>query len=190
MHTKLTRKRATILAKGSWLDELLRAKGYYLQNAAARKALFPKTQQQQQQLALPSPPPPCSSILADVTNRVNDELATPPSSRVETSLGSSMSPLRATVLRADMSTDAVALAVQVATDAILLAGAEDHRGIAKTLKEEFDRELMPAWQCVVGQRFGSFVTHASGTFVYFTVGDLAILLFRTIPAGAAARGGD
>ena len=189
MHTKLTRKRATILAKGSWLDELLRAKGYYLQNAAARKALFQKNQQkQQQQLAsLPSPP---SSILADVTNRVNDELATPPSSRVETSLGSSMSPLRATVLRADMSTDAVALAVQIATDAILLAGAEDHRGIAKTLKEEFDRELMPAWQCVVGQRFGSFVTHASGTFVYFTVGDLAILLFRTIPAGAAARGGD
>ena len=187
MHTKLTRKRATILAKGSWLDELLRAKGYYLQNAAARKALFQKDQQKQ--LALPSPPP-CSSILADVTNRVNDELATPPSSRVETSLGSSMSPLRATVLRADMSTDAVALAVQIATDAILLAGAEDHRGIAKTLKEEFDRELMPAWQCVVGQRFGSFVTHASGTFVYFTVGDLAILLFRTIPAGAAARGGD
>ena len=187
MHTKLTRKRATILAKGSWLDELLRAKGYYLQNAAARKALFQKNQQKQ--LALPSPPA-CSSILADVTNRVNDELATPPSSRVETSLGSSMSPLRATVLRADMSTDAVALAVQVATDVILLAGAEDHRGIAKTLKEEFDRELMPAWQCVVGQRFGSFVTHASGTFVYFTVGDLAILLFRTIPAGAAARGGD
>ena len=187
MHTKLTRKRATILAKGSWLDELLRAKGYYLQNAAARKALFQKNQQKQ--LALPSPPA-CSSILADVTNRVNDELATPPSSRVETSLGSSMSPLRATVLRADMSTDAVALAVQVATDAILLAGAEDHRGIAKTLKEEFDRELMPAWQCVVGQRFGSFVTHASGTFVYFMVGDLAILLFRTIPAGAAARGGD
>ena len=187
MHTKLTRKRATILAKGSWLDELLRAKGYYLQNAAARKALFQKNQQKQ--LALPSPPA-CSSILADVTNRVNDELATPPSSRVETSLGSSMSPLRATVLRADMSTDAVALAVQIATDAILLAGAGDHRGIAKTLKEEFDRELMPAWQCVVGQRFGSFVTHASGTFVYFMVGDLAILLFRTIPAGAAARGGD
>ena len=32
---------------------------------------------------------------------------------------------------------------------------------------------------------GSFITHAEGTFVYFLVEDLAILLFRTIPAAAS-----
>ena len=90
--------------------------------------------------------------------------------------------LAVSVKRADMSEEAVALAVQVATDTIDLFGIESHRDIAKSLKEEFDRELSPAWQCIVGQRFGSFITHAQGTFVYFLVDDLAILLFRTIPA--------
>ena len=85
----------------------------------------------------------------------------------------------------DMSKAAVSLAVQIAIDAVLAVGEGNHREIARMLKEEFDRMLSPAWQCIVGQRFGSFITHAQGTFVYFMVDDLAILLFRTIPAAAS-----
>ncbi|QDZ25903.1 putative light chain of dynein [Chloropicon primus] len=204
-----TRKRAMILAKGSWLDGLLKAKGYYLQGRgktkAAKRLFPPRRSASQAQASQAQAPPRTSRILQDISNtrlassnNNNESGGNRPSDRHTMqvvrrtrspwscgSKGSSMGssePLRVKVKRADMAPDAVALAVQVATDAIQLSGVDNHRDIAKTLKEEFDRELSPAWQCIVGQRFGSFITHAEGTFVYFIVGDLAILLFRTIPA--------
>jgi dynein light chain LC8-type len=51
--------------------------------------------------------------------------------------------------------------------------------------QEFDRSYGPGWQCIVGTDFGSFVTHHSGCFIYFGIGNLAILLFK---GGAAPRG--
>ena len=53
-----------------------------------------------------------------------------------------------------MSKDAVSFAIEVASNAIRVLGKEDQRGIAKVLKEEFDKMLNPAWQCIVGQHFG------------------------------------
>lgn len=44
--------------------------------------------------------------------------------------------------------------------------------------QEFDGTHGPGWQCIVGTDFGSFVTHCSGCFIYFSVGSLSILLFR------------
>ncbi|KAK3010957.1 hypothetical protein RJ639_011853 [Escallonia herrerae] len=43
---------------------------------------------------------------------------------------------------------------------------------------EFDRAYGPGWQCIVGTDFGSFVTHCYGCFIHFSVGSLAILLFK------------
>lgn len=37
----------------------------------------------------------------------------------------------------------------------------------------------PAWHCIVGKSFGSFVTHSSGGFVYFSIDKLSFLLFKT-----------
>ncbi|OAY48139.1 uncharacterized protein LOC110617019 [Manihot esculenta] len=51
--------------------------------------------------------------------------------------------------------------------------------IAMCLKKEFDTVYGPAWHCVIGQSFGSFVTHASGGFLYFSVDKLCFLLFKT-----------
>ncbi|KAA8523897.1 hypothetical protein F0562_010320 [Nyssa sinensis] len=39
--------------------------------------------------------------------------------------------------------------------------------LARALKKEFDSLYGPAWHCVVGKSFGSFVTHSPGGFVYF-----------------------
>ncbi|EHA8592077.1 putative dynein light chain 2, cytoplasmic [Cocos nucifera] len=50
--------------------------------------------------------------------------------------------------------------------------------MAHFIKKEFDKSYGPAWQCIVGTDFGSFVTHHSGCFIYFSIGSLAILLFR------------
>lgn len=37
----------------------------------------------------------------------------------------------------------------------------------------------PAWHCIVGKSFGSFVTHSRGGFVYFSMDKLCFLLFKT-----------
>ncbi|KAM0026300.1 putative dynein ATPase [Helianthus debilis subsp. tardiflorus] len=44
---------------------------------------------------------------------------------------------------------------------------------------EFDKVYGPAWHCIVGSNFGSFVTHATGCFLYFSMEKLYILVFKT-----------
>lgn len=52
--------------------------------------------------------------------------------------------------------------------------------LALTLKKEFDAVYGPAWHCIVGTSFGSFVTHSVGGFMYFSMDQkLYILLFKT-----------
>ncbi|CAI0404503.1 unnamed protein product [Linum tenue] len=51
--------------------------------------------------------------------------------------------------------------------------------LAMCLKKEFDGAYGPAWHCIAGKSFGSFVTHANGGFVYFSVDNLCFLLFKT-----------
>ncbi|KAG8059528.1 hypothetical protein GUJ93_ZPchr0002g23555 [Zizania palustris] len=51
--------------------------------------------------------------------------------------------------------------------------------LALALKKEFDTAYGPAWHCIVGTSFGSYVTHARGGFLYFSVDKICILLFRT-----------
>ncbi|WCJ36472.1 Dynein light chain 1 cytoplasmic [Euphorbia peplus] len=51
--------------------------------------------------------------------------------------------------------------------------------IAMSLKKEFDGVYGPAWHCIVGKSYGSYVTHSSGGFVYFSVDKLCFLLFKT-----------
>ncbi|KAI4335755.1 hypothetical protein L6164_014366 [Bauhinia variegata] len=51
--------------------------------------------------------------------------------------------------------------------------------IAHNIKKEFDKAYGPAWHCIVGSSFGSFVTHSTGCFLYFSMEKLYILLFKT-----------
>ncbi|KAM0003890.1 putative dynein ATPase [Helianthus debilis subsp. tardiflorus] len=44
---------------------------------------------------------------------------------------------------------------------------------------DFDKVYGPAWHCIVGSSFGSFVTHATGCFLYFSMEKLYILVFKT-----------
>lgn len=46
--------------------------------------------------------------------------------------------------------------------------------------QEFDGVYGPAWHCIVGTSFGSFVTHSVGGFIYFSMDHkLYVLLFKT-----------
>lgn len=58
-------------------------------------------------------------------------------------------------------------------------GKLDSKRLALALKKEFDSTYGPAWHCVVGTSFGSYVTHSIGGFLYFSIDKVYVLLFRT-----------
>ncbi|XP_020090679.1 histone-lysine N-methyltransferase, H3 lysine-79 specific [Ananas comosus] len=55
----------------------------------------------------------------------------------------------------------------------------DSKRLALALKKEFDSLYGPAWHCIVGTSFGSYVTHSLGGFLYFSIDKAYVLLFRT-----------
>ncbi|KAK3221949.1 hypothetical protein Dsin_008974 [Dipteronia sinensis] len=55
----------------------------------------------------------------------------------------------------------------------------DSKRLALALKKEFDSTYGPAWHCIVGTSFGSYVTHSLGGFLYFSIDKVYILLFKT-----------
>ncbi|CAI0377813.1 unnamed protein product [Linum tenue] len=50
--------------------------------------------------------------------------------------------------------------------------------LAVCLEKEFDGAYGPAWHCITGKSFGSFVTHPNDGFVYFSVDNIRFLLFK------------
>lgn len=45
--------------------------------------------------------------------------------------------------------------------------------------QDFDSTYGPAWHCIVGTSFGSYVTHSLGGFIYFSIDKVYVLLFKT-----------
>jgi dynein light chain LC8-type len=84
---------------------------------------------------------------------------------------------RAVVKSADMAEDMQAEAVEVAAQAVERFSVE--KDVAAHVKKEFDRRHGPTWHCVVGRNFGTYVTHETKHFVYFYLGQVAVLLFKS-----------
>lgn len=73
---------------------------------------------------------------------------------------------------------------ELQNDAINAAVTEIDEGsvekdVAAFIKNEFDKKHGPNWQCVVGRNFASLVTPETRRFIYFYVGQIAVLLFQT-----------
>ena len=51
--------------------------------------------------------------------------------------------------------------------------------VAAYIKKEFDKKYNPTWHCIVGRNFGSYVTHETKHFIYFYLGQVAVLLFKS-----------
>ncbi|TXT09110.1 hypothetical protein VHUM_02584 [Vanrija humicola] len=68
-------------------------------------------------------------------------------------------------------------AVQTAVEALDKYTVE--KDVAMHIKKEFDRLYNTTWHCVVGKHFGSFVTHETKNFIYFYLGPIAVLLWKT-----------
>ena len=53
------------------------------------------------------------------------------------------------------------------------------KDIVAFIKKEFDKKYNPTWHCIVGRNIGSYVTHETKHFIYFYLGQVAILLFKS-----------
>mmetsp|Transcript_9397 Transcript_9397/g.18056 ORF Transcript_9397/g.18056 Transcript_9397/m.18056 type:complete len:92 (-) Transcript_9397:1337-1612(-) len=89
-----------------------------------------------------------------------------------------MADRKAVIKLTDMSDEILQDAIEVAVQAFEKATVL--RDIAASIKKDFDRRYGPSWHCIVGQNFGSFVTHQAQHFVYFFIDETAVLLFRSI----------
>jgi len=67
----------------------------------------------------------------------------------------------------------------LATAKVAMKDYNVEKDIAQFIKKEFDGRYGNTWHCIVGRNFGSFVTHETKHFIYFYVGNLAVLLYKT-----------
>lgn len=98
------------------------------------------------------------------------------------------------VKNVDMAEDMQQEAIDLATSALEKFSVE--KDMAAHIKKECDRRFGHTWHVVVGKNFGSYVTHgasyspataANGSrghaetkhFIYFYVGPLAVLMWRS-----------
>ena len=57
--------------------------------------------------------------------------------------------------------------------------SEAYMKIAEEIKKEFDYKYKKTWHCIVGENFGSFITHESKTFIFFQIAETSVLLFKS-----------
>ncbi|KAJ7224330.1 outer dynein arm light chain 8 [Mycena pura] len=84
---------------------------------------------------------------------------------------------KAIIKNVDMSDEMQQESVDIASAALEKYNIE--KDIAAQIKREFDRRYGPTWHVVVGKNFGSYVTHETKHFIYFYVGSLAILIWKS-----------
>eukprot|EP00411_Alexandrium_monilatum_P124289 CAMPEP_0175652772 /NCGR_PEP_ID=MMETSP0097-20121207/10538_1 /TAXON_ID=311494 /ORGANISM="Alexandrium monilatum, Strain CCMP3105" /LENGTH=122 /DNA_ID=CAMNT_0016958769 /DNA_START=91 /DNA_END=456 /DNA_ORIENTATION=- len=88
-----------------------------------------------------------------------------------------MADRKAVIKNADMAEDMQQDAIDCATQALEKYNIE--KDIAAFIKKEFDKKYNPTWHAIVGRNFGSYVTHETKHFIYFYLGQVAILLFKS-----------
>ncbi|KAG1786027.1 outer dynein arm light chain 8 [Suillus plorans] len=84
---------------------------------------------------------------------------------------------KAIIKNVDMTEEMQQESVEIASAALEKYNIE--KDIAAQIKKEFDRRHGPTWHVVVGKNFGSYVTHETKHFIYFYVGSLAILIWKS-----------
>ncbi|KAH7335544.1 outer dynein arm light chain 8 [Rhizoctonia solani] len=87
------------------------------------------------------------------------------------------SALKAVIKNVDMSEDMQQESIDIATASLEKFNIE--KDIAAHIKREFDRRYGTTWHVVVGKNFGSYVTHETKHFIYFYLGSLAFLIWKS-----------
>lgn len=69
--------------------------------------------------------------------------------------------------------------VDCASHALHGLGLEEQKAVAQYIKRELDSKYGGVWHVIVGRSFGSFVAHDDRSCVYFFLGDVGFLIWRT-----------
>mmetsp|Transcript_34326 Transcript_34326/g.38908 ORF Transcript_34326/g.38908 Transcript_34326/m.38908 type:complete len:94 (+) Transcript_34326:86-367(+) len=82
-----------------------------------------------------------------------------------------------TIKVVDMEDKMQQFAIQTATTAF--SDFKTEREISNYIKQSFDKEYGPIWNCIVGRNFGSHVTHQTRKYMFFAMGEISILLWKS-----------
>ena len=50
--------------------------------------------------------------------------------------------------------------------------------VSKQMKDFFDKKYQPNWHCVVRKNFFSSFSHEEKTYIFFSVGQISVLLYK------------
>ena len=51
--------------------------------------------------------------------------------------------------------------------------------ISSYIKKVFEERFQPSWHCIVGRNFGAHVTFEARNYIYFYIGQMGVLLFKS-----------
>jgi len=77
----------------------------------------------------------------------------------------------------DMDPEMQVFATATAQEALERCHSE--KDMASFMRKEFERKTQPTWHVFVGRNFGSYVTHEVGNYIYFYIGQIAFLCFKS-----------
>ncbi|SPO30598.1 probable Dynein light chain 1, cytoplasmic [Ustilago trichophora] len=109
----------------------------------------------------------------------SEALTSPPevdSGDAPTTTSSNVRSLKPVIKNVDMSSEMQSETIEIAYDALEKFTVE--KDMAGHVKRTMDQKFGPTWHAVVGQRYGSYVTHETKHFIYFYLGQMAFLLWR------------
>ena len=86
--------------------------------------------------------------------------------------------IKVSAMHADIEQDCVDCAAQA------LSTLQEQKALAQWIKRELDQKYGAVWHVICGRQFGSYVSHHERSFVYFFIGDLGFLIWRTEPTPA------
>lgn len=67
----------------------------------------------------------------------------------------------------------------IATAESVLETYNNGKDIARAIKMHFVDKYPGSWHCVVGRNFGAYVTHEAKHYIYFYIGQMAFLLYKS-----------
>ncbi|KAJ9475042.1 Dynein light chain 1, cytoplasmic [Pseudozyma hubeiensis] len=106
----------------------------------------------------------------------SEALTSPPATSAPESSNNNVRDLKPVIKNVDMSDDMQSETIEIAYDALEKFTVE--KDMAGHVKRTMDQKFGPTWHAVVGQRYGSYVTHETKHFIYFYLGQMAFLLWR------------
>ena len=87
-----------------------------------------------------------------------------------------MSERKVVIKNADMSEDMQQDAMEVASNALDNYSGEQET--ADFMKKQFELKYSPIWHCTVGRDFGDYKPLTAEHFIYFYIGQVAVLLHK------------